>query len=65
MHGSSELQIAGLPVPDLRVDAQDGAQGGKALRQDRPEPVLLDAVGHDELFYMHGMLLSAAHSAIM
>ena len=44
--GGIEFYIARFPVPELRVDAQHGPERGKTIRQERPKPVLLHAVGH-------------------
>ena len=45
-----EFHIARFSVPELRVDAQHGPERGNPVRQERPEPVLLHAVGHYKLF---------------
>ncbi len=48
-----EFHIARLAVPHLRVDPQHRPQRDKALRQKRPQPVLLRAIGHHILFDLH------------
>ena len=44
--GGIEFYISCFSVPNLRVDAQHGPKRRKPVRQKRPKPVLLHAVGH-------------------
>ena len=44
--GGIEFYISCFSVPNLRVDAQHGPKRRKPIRQERPKPVLLHAVGH-------------------
>ena len=44
--GGIEFYISCFSVPNLRVDAQHGPERGETIRQERPKPVLLHAVGH-------------------
>ena len=52
-YGGIEFQISFFPIADLSIDTQYRAQGLKPLRKDRADPILLDAVGHHKLFYLH------------
>ena len=55
--GGVEFKVSRSAVPELGVEAQDGAQGSEALGQEGAQAVLLRAVGYDELLNVHGDLL--------
>ena len=56
LYGSVEFEISALPAANLGVDAQHGSQRRESFGQQRAEPILFHAVGHDELFDLHGAL---------